>query len=332
MDFKKPVLLIAMLCYLFTSEGYSQTIDYGDPLANSSGAVGIMFFGRQPSARVEAMGKNFMAFDGSISSAFYNPAALSFNKGISFSYSNSGPYYGLNSAEYNFVGGMYTSEKYGTLGFSFYQYNPHFEPFSSGLTAFKQKVTLYTVSYATELVPSLHLGINVNIFTLWNKFPPREEILLEIGAINRKGIFPDIGILKSFNFSRANMEHVINIGSSLFNATKEDFKQTTNIRGTRDKELPVTLRIGASYQSSLNRRTGHYKLNTLSWFLAAEYQEILNSKYRSGLKFGGEITGFEILKLRMGYYREILPFSDNCSNCKKYLSDFTYGAGIFLPL
>ena len=61
MDFKKPVLLIAMLCYLFTSEGYSQTIDFNDPLANSGSLAGIMFFGRQPSARVEAMGKNFMA-------------------------------------------------------------------------------------------------------------------------------------------------------------------------------------------------------------------------------------------------------------------------------
>ncbi|MCH7782912.1 hypothetical protein IID62_07565, partial [candidate division KSB1 bacterium] len=64
MDLKKPVLLITLLCYLFTNEGYSQTIDFNDPLADSGSAVAIMFFGRQPSARVEAMGKilwNLMA-------------------------------------------------------------------------------------------------------------------------------------------------------------------------------------------------------------------------------------------------------------------------------
>ncbi|MCH8285287.1 hypothetical protein IIB79_02005 [candidate division KSB1 bacterium] len=324
------------MLFVYINEGYSQTIDPDDPLVDGSNVFGIMFFGRQPSARAEAMGKNFMAADGSIYSAFYNPAALSFNKGVSFSYSNSSPFYLLRNAEYNFAGGAYASETHGSFGFSYYRYNPHFESSGLGISDYRQKITLYTFSYTYEPIPLLRLGVNINIFTDWNKIPLFDgpSLLDPTGfqTIKRRAIFPDIGILKISNFSRANLEHVIIIGSSLNNAIKSDIKLKTKDVGPADEELPVTFHIGASYESSLNRRTGNYNLKTLSWFLTAEYQEILNSKYRGGFKFGAEITGLEMLKLRMGYYREKLPYSRGWSDSKKYLTDFTYGAGVFVPL
>ncbi|MHA1302021.1 MAG: hypothetical protein ACTSO9_21605 [Candidatus Helarchaeota archaeon] len=73
------------------------------------------------------------------------------------------------------------------------------------------------------------------------------------------------------------------------------------------------------------------KLNIFSILFTSEYQDLFNSKYRTGFRIGTEISLFEMFAFRLGYYRETLDDYGYSSN-KDLLDDITFGFGFQLPL
>jgi hypothetical protein len=61
----KKLILLLLLANYFTS--FAQY---------KSGFLPEFFFGRQPNARAEAMGKGYVSIDGGIGSIFFNPAGV----------------------------------------------------------------------------------------------------------------------------------------------------------------------------------------------------------------------------------------------------------------
>ncbi len=77
-----------------------------------------MFFIRQPSASVEALGRAFGANDGTLSAIFYNPSGLASIKGASLFVASSSPYYLLKDSRYYFNAAAYHFNRYLTVGIS----------------------------------------------------------------------------------------------------------------------------------------------------------------------------------------------------------------------
>ncbi len=69
-------------------------------VAQYDGSYSEVFFGRQPSARVEAMGRGSVALFADGFSSFYNPALLSEVGKATVSLSDARPYYLLDKALY----------------------------------------------------------------------------------------------------------------------------------------------------------------------------------------------------------------------------------------
>jgi hypothetical protein len=73
------------------------------------------------------------------------------------------------------------------------------------------------------------------------------------------------------------------------------------------------------------------RLNTFAGLVHLEYQDLLNSKYYSALRAGGELRFFEMIAIRLGYYRETQEDFGYDIN-RDFIEDVTYGFGAELPL
>lgn len=279
------------------------------------------YFGRQPSARAEAMGKGYCAIDGDLTSIFFNPAGISSINGFEIDGSFSSPCYLAPDAKYSFVSLGYKINNYLTIGLSRNKfilgkdiittdvngnsYGPY-TPYNSN--------SILTLS--SEPVKNLFFGLNTNYFT-WH---PLDK--------SATAIYFDFGVIKKFQFAQnKTIKHSINIGASITNLNYSKLTLNTYIGN-----LPVITRYGANYQFTFDRHLLIDTLKTLGLLLQGEYKVLLNSQYNSGIHVGCEINVLEIISFRLGYYKEkeydfnIPTYNNN------EISAFTYGVGIQIPL
>ena len=112
---KKLFTILAVIIYFIT---------YYDTTAQTyNGAFYEMFFGSEPSARAEGMGRHLSAITGDPLSYYYNPAGMASVQGLSLNAGFAGPYYTkfdykLDDSRYNYFGAFYNVKKYGTAGLS----------------------------------------------------------------------------------------------------------------------------------------------------------------------------------------------------------------------
>lgn len=289
---------------------------------NSTEYLGILqeiYLGRQPSARSEALGRCGVAMVENIYSAFYNPAGLSFSDGLLLSGSYADPFYGLRDANYNFIGIGYNLKNYGTIGLSRFRFNYGELEYNGNM--YRDFISMFILSYAFKPIKDLSLGMNINL--VQNKSFGKSFYAHNI-------IYPvDIGILKIFQFSgKSEVRQKLFLGVSLFNI---NYAKIGYVTKEQKDALPVIFRLGASYQLSLYKEMFSSGLNTFSILFTLEYQDLFNSKYRTGLKAGTEVSFFEMFAFRLGYYRETLDDHGTSSN-KDLLDDVTFGFGFQLPL
>jgi hypothetical protein len=64
----------------------------------------------------------------------------------------------------------------------------------------------------------------------------------------------------------------------------------------------------------------------------SEFQMLLNSKYRSGIKLGMETTILNRFSIRAGWYNEKVDNFGFPAENKNQIKDFTYGLGLQMPL
>jgi len=317
---KKTITIFSVL--LFTGifcNSFSQTYN---------GSFEELFFGKQPSARAEAMGRSFASVPGDALSYYYNPAGMASLEGLNLSGSFAGPYYLLDTAKYNYFSASYKIKKYGTVGFSrdYFTYGYDVivtDEFGNITGKYEPHVTNYRLTLSSEVIKDLLVGINLNL--LQGRYGSDVSVGNERGN-NSDVFYADLGVLKLINIQSGKLNHKFNIGTSLMNLNSAEYGPDAS----QGDKLPVIFRLGASYDLSVNDKSIIKKLNSYNVLVNAEYEDLLNSKYYGGFHSGLEFTFLEMLSLRGGYYtREI---TDNCSNCKDKLSEFTYGFGVNVPV
>lgn len=140
----------------------------------------------------------------------------------------------------------------------------------------------------------------------------------------------DLGLIKKFRFAeKKHSNHSINLGASItnLNFAKISFESS----GMKDA-LPVITRYGTNYAFSFKNNRILGTLNTLNVLILWEYQRVLNSDYYSGFHTGSEVSFFEILMVRVGYYKEDRDDYGLPASNKNSLSSFTYGFGLQFPI
>lgn len=284
------------------------------------------FFGRQPSARAESLGKSYSSIDGDLTTIFYNPAGTATIQGLEIDASYVSPYYALEKAKYNFLSIGYNINKYLTIGLSRNHFTSGQEISlldNTGNAIVTEHIptnTIYSLNVSSQPIRNLFIGLNTN-YLIWNPIDQAAS-----------SFFLDFGIIKRFQFGQTKVtSHSINIGASITNLNFS--KITLDFNGNEYRnELPVINRYSANYQFYLNKKVLLEALTTFRLLIQGEYQLLLNSEYHRGFHTGAEIMLLEILSLRIGYYEESQKDFDLPTANKNEISSLTYGIGIQIPL
>ncbi len=285
-----------------------------------------LYFGRQPSARAEALGKGYSSIDGDLTTIFYNPAGTSTLKGAEINTSFASPCYSLEKAKYNFISAGYNINKYLTIGIS----RNHFtfgqevnlsdsagNPIVTGHTPTN---SINSLNISSQPIKNLLIGLNAN-YLIWK---PIDE--------SANSFYFDFGVIKKFEFGqKLTTNHVLNLGVSITNLNFAKIKLDFNGNEFK-KDLPVITRYGINYQFYLNKKWISDTLNTFRFLVQGDYQLLLNSDYNNGFHSGLELMFFEILSARIGYYQENQYDYDLPSANENEISAITYGFGLQVPL
>ena len=303
----------------------------GSLYANYIDTLENIFFGRQPSARSEAMGRSMdlLVFDGS--SSFFNPANIARLEGISLYTSYASPYYFANKSFFTYYNLSASLGQYGSVALCSFDYNSGdkwtwMTENNEILGEYTYHETLYTLSYAKSIMEDLYIGANINLAQIRNL---SDWVIYEFTGPKTYNAFPiDIGVIKQFNINlNENFNQKIGIGFSIFNILNSHFNIEGNIN-----ELPVLSRIGLSHCLGYNGLKLIDGLKSFNWLIHLEYQDLLNESKRRCYRVGSEISLLEIIFLRIGYYYEELNDHNSPDVNENSLSEITYGFGIQIPI
>lgn len=331
------VLTAVLLAYSATVSG--QTED---------GVFRTLFFGRTHSAAGEAMGKTGLVSGSGATSHLFNPASLQYESGISVTHSRGSKYYLYDKGDYRYYG---AAVRFGpriafAISMKSFDTQDYFEPFS------EYKADLYTVSYAAELLWGLNAGISLNFFDqditkyayyynpLMSSMPTPVD-----GNATRKGYYSNIGLMKSFTiinerYISSEIRTAISL-SNLFNnradATIGDLSVPNDLvllippdPEDFEQRLPGIFRAGVSYRYSSRPADMNWH-KSFDLKVGFEYYSFDPGDV-SGSNFGAEISGFDLLYGRVGYFREHTKYEDfRYGGLRKY-NKFTWGLGLKVPV
>jgi len=338
---KKIFTVLAVIIYFVTySDARSQTYN---------GAFYEMFFGIEPSARAEGMGKHLSALPGDPLSYYYNPAGMASLKGLNLNAAFAGPYYTkfdykLNDSRYDYFGAFYNVKKYGTTGLSMDYFNFGddeeriiTDDFGNIRTVkYDPDITNYRLTLSSEVIKDLFVGVNFNL--LHPDFDLPDYSVAGEKWSNEDVFYFDLGVIKSFNINSKKLDQKVSLGTSLINAFSAEYNSSPD--ADYSGKLPVIFRFGASYDLSLNDRSISPKLKSYNFLVDGEYEDLFNSKYYGGFHAGFEFTFLEILSLRAGFYSQenVTRFFDTTISylavnySENMINEFTYGFGLNIPV
>ena len=278
-----------------------------------------IFFNRLPSAKTEAMGKILTLNLDPYFVSQSNPASLVTTNCAALFYSYSSPYYGLDNATYNYIGASYNFPDIGTFALNALWYNTGLTFNQTGeggpqvIGTFESTYQLYTLTYAHEIKDWFNFGVNANLF------------VNGLGPENYNSTFFELGLSRKFTpIQYSTFKDEVLVATQL----KNIFNQSINtIDQAGDEPFPTIFRIGISNLIEYSDKNVFEKSYLIGFTIGFEYQDILNSKFRTAYKVGGELSIVDIIFLRGGYYNET---ERECDNCNGELEDFTYGFGLKL--
>lgn len=290
-----------------------------------------LYFDRQPSSKAESMGGGLSAYTENEFGSYYNPALTSLSNGLVVNTSFSNNYRSNEKGGFKYLGATYKIKNIVTIGFSRYDFYYGDDYYASnGMEAMFVDLhnTITALNISKEIFKDFYAGVNLEIIKA-------NEIFFYFPKIGERNLYPiDIGILKKFNLPNksSNITQSIQVGSSLYNLNNVEYDYDyylsfINVFGTHHILLPVTFRLGASYNLKFKENRILKDFNIINFLAHAEMEKVLNSNLYTRLKFGCELTLLDILSLRAGYY-----FGN--TYVYKLASDYTpltYGIGLNIP-
>ncbi len=291
----------------------------GDSLRSQSynGAFFESFYGRNPGARSEALGGCSVSLTGDPFSHYANPASLATIYGGFAAIAHSSDYYANPGATFDYFSVAYRVGKIGTFGIMIEEIVPNWTdsssviPSISELTA--QRTSYDRIYYARPITESLYWGIGIAFLQPLFSFNPSAINNIQKEVDDYGGGF-DLGLLKYISFHSDKNFHQLNLGLSLSNIFVFPYESSAL---PSPIGLPSVVRIGANYSFTKNF--------DFQAGLMLEYEDNINSDYYEAIHAGLELTFFEWLVLRSGYFAQDLR---DCIDCNTSASRFTYGLGI----
>ncbi len=301
---KRVMMLTFLLAGSATAQNYQES------------AVEI-FFGRIPSARTEAMGRIVTLDYDSYFVSNSNPANLINSSGVALFYSHSSPFYLAKDLNYHFAGATYNSNKYGAFGFNVAAIDYGMVGYSNPdlpIAYYRATRTVYTVTYANSINGLFNYGVSGNLFV---------DGLAQ--NANYQSTFFEIGFSRSFTLINNS-----NINYNLVAATqmKNIFNQAIDYSSQKEY-FPSIFRFGISNSIQFSEQSIYSKAYLVGFILGFEYQDLLNSQYRTAFKIGSELSLLDILFFRAGFYNEKQVMY---VNSKDKFESFTYGFGVKIKL
>lgn len=314
-NFRKSLWLIALF-NVFSVYAYEGTFD-------------LIYFIRNTSARSEAMGKCRLLPDGGLFSAYYNPGFICMGDDIKFNVSYSTPMGLMDEVFYTFGGAGYEINKFIAIGLSGYHWNMGEDFDITGIddtveVSYRPYISDFKLTVGSEPLDGYCIGLNVNFF--------KNEMFPE----GNSNVYLDMGLLKRFTFTTMNIHnHQIDIGASEINFlarklvhedTVYDYGYDSSYMVIEELDLPRTMLLNLSYKFTYYAGPYYGDKNVFSILSSLEYQDVIGYEYNTAWHFGMEALFFDIVYLRIGYYKE--KNNDHGYEFNKdYITDFTYGLG-----
>ena len=288
--------------------------------AQYDGSFDDIYFNRSISAQSSALGKSSKALSDNAFSIYANSALLGFQDSYLASFSTSSPYYTLENGKFNFygIGGKLINNI--SVGITHLNFD----------TGESRDQQLTTLSFIYQPIEKLSLGANIQRFTL-DAGTRRDEVGNVIGDATSNQYYFDLtsSYILPINLSFAE-ESSLKLGFTFENI----FQQAIDVGfgSTNSKiELPSIITIGARNKLYWNQISEFFLVKNISLHLLAEYQEVINYKYKTRFSLGSQLGLNDYINLRIGYY--IQNNDDfNIATNKSSISDLTYGAGANFPL
>jgi len=308
-----------------------------------------IYFDRQPSTKAEAMGKTLTTVEDGMFSVHYNPANILYLDGLTVSTSYSTqrntaskqPIGEKNKVEYYFWGIGYRLFKKMTIGISENKYKLSSDSYGLDFPIYSANRS-YSKHMKTEIQHSIsRLTIAANIFK--NVSIGVNLNYIENGAIDDECFGVDLGMNYTWLLcNETSNSHTLNIASNVQNINNPMFNEHGSNYIHIYSELPQVANYAINYTYNyINSDKFIFKKlsEQIQILFNVEYQHLLNADYRKGFHFGTELTFYDILSMRAGYYDEKNGFEkdNDLSNFTNAaldwnISEFTYGLGLVIPL
>ncbi|MEZ4830021.1 MAG: hypothetical protein R3C61_27625 [Bacteroidia bacterium] len=280
------------------------------------------FFGRMPVVKAEAMGQTEVAVGGTVPSLFYNPAGIGLIENQEIALVTSGPYYLLTASDNYFAGYARKIRPKLTAAASFHQFATGPSSFDVNINGVDYRVdnptsTNLTLTAAAMPVENLYAGININYFR-WKYI---NDVPLA-GSLNF-----DAGVFYLMPLSE---NRKLTFAASISNALFDKISFASPQGDVASNVFPVIARVGATYRVNTTISPPGADSGPLEMLFAVEYQDLLNSGFRTAFRVGSEWVFYKVLAFRLGAYTLTEDdFGVSSNNSRIY--DFTYGFGIIIP-
>ncbi len=323
LKFPARIILVLLLALQSLPEaGLSQSNAYGK-------IIDILYYGRVPGARVEAMGRAGMAASRAAFAHFYNPAATSFTKGFNIGIQKSGPFFIYRDAEYEYTGLSLNKSPLGAVGFSRW----YFESGPGGVEG-EWKASVYTISYSFKWFWDIFFGFSLNNLSqeintlpiysssIWPEDLPQ--------PLERTGFYINTGLTKIIRSRDPEAQNWDLRLSAFFRNPGRSELAGSDFNYWQDIEIPSVIRVGAAFRA-LPLYTPDDPNENLGILAGTEYYYSANYDNRNGMNHGLEISLYRLLSLRCGYFYEKTVESSSFGKTSSF-SAFTYGFGVDIPL
>ena len=276
------------------------------------------YFLRSHGTRLEAMGKTACAVSDDINAAFYNPAQLiSDPSSITLTGSIYSPLFTYEDSEYKSAGAAFKLFSRLKLGF-FYNSLSYGQDVSEPLdtlgnsVSYEPELKSYNASIAFKAGKQFSIGFGGNIVE-FDKIDEEGNVEKEyLGGL-------DLGISAILNYSK---------NSSFRERTTASLSVKNLIKEEKDGyQLPSVLYSGIEFTIVPRLRNPFGDFWALIVNLNADYHDELDG-FHTMFGAGSEFLISEMLALRAGYFKQRI--NDNAPG--KYMEQFTYGAGLNIPL